>query len=186
MSDRAPDILPFSQAFHATVEDADEVRSILERKLPPELALQIASLAGYNPWLAARRVLEREYHVSDLENPADEYRITGLYLSTRPIPENGRRIVPQRIVFQTRAADQGWADAGGYFDFHNSHTWFEASILRPYPLDAKGDTQNEALEDALPNPWRIAVTKGEDPHSMQRDAMTVQLTYHDRCQPLEE
>lgn len=34
------------------------------------------------------------------------------------------------VAFKIRSRDQGWADAGGHGTYNNSHTWFEASILK--------------------------------------------------------
>ncbi|XXH02625.1 hypothetical protein Hte_009004 [Hypoxylon texense] len=165
-------VLPFSQTFHATATDVDEVRSVLENKnLPPEFALRIVSLT-YHPWLAKRRVHEGKYHVSRSSNSkptSDGSHITGLYLSSDPIPDNGRRADPQRIIFQTRAAGQGRADAGGDGTFQNSHTWFEASILRPFSQETGGNSQSVALEDALPDPWQTAVTMSLDDDSPRKD-----------------
>ncbi|KAI1779215.1 hypothetical protein F4818DRAFT_403668 [Hypoxylon cercidicola] len=165
MDHQTQNVLPFSQDIHPTptVADTYKILHILKRKnLPTELALQIISL-GYSPWVAKRRVYQNTYHVPGGLMPSDESNITGLYLSTGRTPGNGIRVVPHRIIFQTNAADQGWADAGGHGTYENSHTWFEASILRPFPIGIEENRQYVALEDILPNQWLDAVTRDANP-----------------------
>ncbi|KAI0379295.1 hypothetical protein F5Y04DRAFT_260119 [Hypomontagnella monticulosa] len=159
-----PPILPFTQPSHPTVTDAEKARLLLQDRiqpttLPPELAIHIVSL-GYNPWLAHRRVHEWQFQAQRHPEDIDSFSVAGLYMSTARIPGGGgnkggtRTVLPQRIIFQTRAADQGWATWGGEGTFGNSHTWFEASILRPCP-GPPGAEVNEnkeeggALEEAL-------------------------------------
>lgn len=169
MDYQAHDILPFSQTSYVAPTAADEVLPILrEKNLPDEIALEIASL-GYSPGLSKRRVRQQVYHVSNYGTPTNQANITGLYLSTNRMPENGWRVGPQRIIFQTRAKDQGWADAGGDGTFENSHTWFEASILRSFPLGTEGNDRDVTLEDDLSISWQTAVTMGKGSHLMRRD-----------------
>ncbi|OTA83962.1 hypothetical protein M434DRAFT_175952 [Hypoxylon sp. CO27-5] len=147
-------VLPFRCAFHPTLENAEEVRSILESRVPCEIAIEIVSF-GYSPWLAKRRVHEEQYH-TELSSPGaaeTEFSITGLYLSSERIPVLEYKAIPRRIIFQTRAADQGWATFGGHGTFSNSHTWFEASILRPINPSTQANGSPPALEDVLVNTW---------------------------------
>ncbi|KAF5668245.1 ubiquitin ligase [Fusarium denticulatum] len=161
MSQESIDLLPFSQPFHPTLAASRETREDLARLLLPELARPIISLV-YNPWLATRRDDRQDYRAQALDHGFDdEHSIAAWYLSTEPIPEPTTEglsmVTPQRIVFQTRAADQGWATFGGDGTFENSHTWFEASILRSV---GQGCQQNEsnAPKDALRDRswWDIA------------------------------
>ncbi|EMD93607.1 hypothetical protein COCC4DRAFT_21694 [Bipolaris maydis ATCC 48331] len=154
-------LLPYTSNFHATVTAAWQVRHMLQQILPNELANPIAS-SGYSPWWVKRRVDERTYHASDFSHPS----VAGLYLSTDPIPYPPSEFVkmrPRRIVFQTRAADQGWVSWGGEGTFNNSHTWFEASILRPLTDRVASSGNFTALEDdeKLSEPFRNAESARE-------------------------
>ncbi|KAF5632702.1 hypothetical protein F52700_6238 [Fusarium sp. NRRL 52700] len=161
MSQESMDLLPFSQSSHPTLAAANEARQVLAGLLLPELARPITSLV-YNPWLVARRDGRHDYRAQALNHGFDdEYSIAAWFLSTGPIPkpttEGLSTITPQRIVFQTRVADQGWADFGGDGTFENSHTWFEASILRPVGPSCQQNESNvheEALSDI--SWWDIA------------------------------
>lgn len=132
------------------------------RILPVELADAIASLA-YRPLHVARRAEQRAYAANDfLRPPGPEASVAGLYLSTAPLPLPAvGTAVPRRVVFQTRATDQGWADAGGHGTFRDSHTWFEASIVRPVPMPVgEGGVAVEGakLQEELGGTWE---TPGE-------------------------
>ncbi|OTA67908.1 hypothetical protein K449DRAFT_430014 [Hypoxylon sp. EC38] len=151
MDSETLDILPFRCAFHPTLENAEEVRSILENRVPREIAIEIVSL-GYSPWLAKRRVHEERYH-TELPRPEAGYSVAGLYLSSERIPVLEYKVIPRRIIFQTMAADQGWADFEGDGTFDNSHTWFEASILHPINPSTQTNSPLPALEDVLVNTW---------------------------------
>ncbi|KAK2612299.1 hypothetical protein QQS21_001725 [Conoideocrella luteorostrata] len=136
--------LPYHVPFHPTVQESRIVRHILEKCVPTEIALLIMHL-GYSPWLARRRAEAKEY-----QSLAPEPNIAGIYLSTTtPIPRGFRS---NRIIFQTRAADQGWATFGGEGTFNNSHTWFDASILRPLAPRAQ-ENEHMVLEHAMANEW---------------------------------
>ncbi|KAI2618050.1 hypothetical protein GGS26DRAFT_391730 [Hypomontagnella submonticulosa] len=152
-------ILPYTQLYHPTILDAERARLLLQTglqptSLPPELAIHIVSL-GYNPWGAYRRVCELQFeagrHPGEWDGNGDAFSVAGLYLSTGRIPRGGNRtVVPERVVFQTRAADQGWATWGGEGTFGNSHTWFEASILRPIPgTEGVGTGRDGPLEEVF-------------------------------------
>ncbi|KAF3061512.1 hypothetical protein GL218_03440 [Daldinia childiae] len=151
MEHRAVDSLSFVHPFRPTPKDTEEVRSILEHKVPPELAIQIVSL-GYNPWLVKRKVHEQEYY-ADYTKPNAEHCVAGLYLTTECIPNDGRRAIPQRIIFQTSAAYQGYIAHDGKDGFLNSHTRFDASILRPLSPKAERKGQDIPLEDVLLDTW---------------------------------
>ncbi|KAF5011002.1 hypothetical protein FDECE_2872 [Fusarium decemcellulare] len=116
-------LLPFSETSNPTLTAAPESKPV-------------GSLSS-DHWIAIRRDSKLHYHANALDHRVeDNYSIAALYLSTKRMP----MATPQRIIFQTRAADQGSPDAGEEGTFVNSHTWFEASILRPL------DVQNEAGE----------------------------------------
>ncbi|KAI0474744.1 hypothetical protein F4859DRAFT_514594 [Xylaria cf. heliscus] len=103
--------------FNPTVDDVIEVRRVLtelgigNHTVPMEIALMILSFASY----------QLCPHAS----------VAGLYLTvaTLSIPHTIAR--PKSITFQMKGADQGWATFGGNGTYENSHTWYEASILRP-------------------------------------------------------
>ncbi|EAQ87524.1 predicted protein [Chaetomium globosum CBS 148.51] len=61
--------------------------------------------------------------------------VAGLYLTSPPLlaatPHRNQKIRVRWVSFQTRGADQGCASLGGEGTYHNSHTWYAASILRP-------------------------------------------------------
>ncbi|KAI5925545.1 hypothetical protein F4810DRAFT_659088 [Camillea tinctor] len=158
-------ILPYRLSSLPSVSDALQVRSGFtgHRGVPPEIARQIVS-NGYNPRLQNRRDDEQHYQ-STRENDPD-YNIAGLYLTSDPIPldqtsdqappnqTSDRALlkpskIAKRIIFQTRAADQSWVTLGGAGTFNNSHTWFEASILRPL-----GHPPATKLESVLTAPFR--------------------------------
>ncbi|PHH89926.1 hypothetical protein CDD83_4933 [Cordyceps sp. RAO-2017] len=148
--------LPYTSTFHPTPQTAFGVRELLAHRLPPELAIPIVTL-GYSPWLVKRRVEEQSYRADDFSSPSDP-SVAGLYLSTEPIPLGIGKVIPQRVIFQTRAADQGWATFGGDGTFHNSHTWFEASILQPSSDRVEDEVRAAALEHDgdLSEPWEDA------------------------------
>ncbi len=127
---------PAHAGFTPTPLDVDVVLAILQsRRLPPELALRVLEFACYEPRLCRYRGRVVTYKADSYVNPGHEPSIAGLYLS---LPEvlaegipSGATFRAKSITFRLRAADQGWATFGGQGTFNNSHTWFEASILRP-------------------------------------------------------
>ncbi|KAI1497018.1 hypothetical protein F5X99DRAFT_398500 [Biscogniauxia marginata] len=114
--------------FNPTPADIDTARRILQTLLPPELTLEVLSFASYYPRLRSTRHSRATYEANSFPI---EITIAGLYLTTASLPDLNLRA--KRITFQMRSADQGWATFGGNETYHNSHTWFEASILRPNP-----------------------------------------------------
>ncbi|KAI2465964.1 hypothetical protein F4781DRAFT_372075 [Annulohypoxylon bovei var. microspora] len=147
MDTQTMDALPYSQPFYPTIRNVARVGSFLRTwfRIPPELSARIFSYA-YNPWLLKRRNERIKYPV--MSPPiGNGFSIAGLYLSSEPIPD--RPALPKRVIFQARAADQGWATWCGEGTLNNSHTWFEASILRLLGTAANG----AALEDVLQDPW---------------------------------
>ncbi|EEU35566.1 uncharacterized protein NECHADRAFT_86792 [Fusarium vanettenii 77-13-4] len=150
MSEEAPNPLPFSETTHTTLAAAIEARQLLADQLLPELARPITSLS-YNPWIAKRRDDKQEYETDSEGGFIHEYSVGAIYLFTEPIPTGLKMVTPKRIIFQTRAADQGWATFGGEGTFENSHTWFEASILRP--IDTAHDGAHVLPESILQQTW---------------------------------
>ncbi|XXH00883.1 hypothetical protein Hte_007234 [Hypoxylon texense] len=155
--------LPFSQG--ARPVESEEQLSKLETGLRLEAAQNFMWLER-TPWLVKRRDSPLEYSTRREHGTAYEPSIAGLYLSSNMIPRNIPGITIQRIIFQTRAADQGWATFGGDGTFENSHTWFEASILRPLPPDTENTEENSrnvvGLEDILRDTWRDVGSSKED------------------------
>ncbi|KAI1805912.1 hypothetical protein F4811DRAFT_193709 [Daldinia bambusicola] len=165
--------LPFAQPFHPTLRDAEEVRALLERRVPPELAIQIVSL-GYSPWVAKRRADERIFY-PDYSSPDENHCVAALYLASERVPDENdgcggrsRRVVPRRVIFQTSAAYGGWvSDCISPFakeedSFRNSHAHFDASILRPIspssPSSSSPGAEGQGAGlDVLP-PLEIAVS----------------------------
>lgn len=160
-----PLLLPYSESCHTTLAAAVETRDVLAERFLPELARPIMS-HGCNPWLANRRDEERQYRTKPTgRGTFNDYSIAGLYLTTEIIPTQMRNIIPQRIIFQTQAADQGWADNGGHGTFVNSHTWFEASILRPWSADGEDNGNKELPEGGQPDKWWDVTRAREDMRS---------------------
>ncbi|KAI1077707.1 hypothetical protein F5B20DRAFT_583115 [Whalleya microplaca] len=154
MAPQALGMLSFSHIFRPGFTDADIVRFLLENnnpRLPPELVLKVVALS-YDPWVSKCRDYEKRYYAR-FTRLGEEASVAGLYLSAKLPLVSGRRVVPQRIIFQTRAADQGWADNGGKGTFHNSHTWFEAGILRPTTTSTDQNGRGMPLEDVLTDTW---------------------------------
>ncbi|KAI1747636.1 hypothetical protein F4782DRAFT_520236 [Xylaria castorea] len=130
---------PTRTGFNPTVDDVIDVRRILtelgmgmgNHTVPMEIALMILLLASYHPRQSSIKQLEAIYAADEFWRPGPDASIAGLYLTvaTLSVPDNVARA--KSITFQMRAADQGWADNGGDGTYHNSHTWYEASILRP-------------------------------------------------------
>ncbi|KAK0638418.1 SKP1-like protein 11 [Lasiodiplodia hormozganensis] len=141
------DILPFVTTFQPSLAGALLVRQCLECALPSELVNPIVSL-GYSPWVVKRKVENVDYYADDAVNGS----MAGLYLATEPIPypdpSTGiHRVVPKRIIFQTRAADRGVC-LGPNETTADIDSWFEASNLQPLPGNLKGDDLNEALKES--------------------------------------
>ncbi|KAM3074940.1 hypothetical protein ACMFMG_008346 [Clarireedia jacksonii] len=57
-----------------------------------------------------------------------------------------RKVKAKYITFEMTSHDQGWATFGGNGTYNNSHTWFEASILRP-TLDPPNGGMNWDLKE---------------------------------------
>lgn len=161
------DILPFVTTFQPTLTGTLLVSQCFECALPAELVNPIVSL-GYSPWMVKRKVEDADYYADD----AVDGSMAGLYLVTESIPYPDpsigiHRVVPKRIIFQTRAADQGVA-LGPNETTADIDSWFEASILRPLPGSLKGDDLNAALkesedgEDGFPEHYNSVSNAAED------------------------
>ncbi|KAI1190670.1 hypothetical protein F5B17DRAFT_427335 [Nemania serpens] len=135
--------------FNPTVDDVQNVRLILitlrvrNQTVPMEIALMILSFASYHPRQSNIKKSKAIYRADEFWRPGPEASIAGLYLTVATLPLSDDVARAQSITFQMKAADQGWADNGGEGTYHNSHTWFEASILRP---ESEASTA-AALED---------------------------------------
>lgn len=161
----APLLQPVHLGFNPTRQDVQIAAFILmglrlkamPGHLPSELALSILEHAGYQPRIMSSRVEELEYNADDFWEPGPQASVAALYLSTQPLPPYFRRA--SCITLQMRGADQGWATFGGDGTYDNSHTWFEACILRPLPSDTAsapsipGESQ-ESLEVQMPQTFR--------------------------------
>ncbi|RSL40773.1 hypothetical protein CEP54_016028 [Fusarium duplospermum] len=160
MAQETSNPLPFYEPTHTTLAAATETRQLLADQLLPELARPITSLS-YNPWITKRRDDKQEYEAEAIVwGGLHDYSTAALYLHTEPMPTGLKMFTAKRIIFQTRAADQGWATFGGDGTFENSHTWFDASILRP--LDIGNNGQNTALEANLRcNLWDAPCARDE-------------------------
>lgn len=124
--------------FNPTVDDVKNGRLILTKlgvnnhtTVPMEIALMILSSASYHPWQSNTKQSEATYRADEFWRPGPEASVAGLYLTlaTLSVPYDIARA--KSITLQMKGADQGWADNGGKGNYHNSHTWYEASILRP-------------------------------------------------------
>jgi len=126
--------------------------------LPPEIALEILALANYYPRLSSNVAKTCEYHADDFWVSGPWAEVAGLYLTSPPLPAVA--VQARWITFQVMGADQGWADFGGHGTYHNSHTWYEASILRPVATsDAIGTSA--CPEDAITDTFRAPIEARE-------------------------
>ena len=74
----------------------------------------ILRYAAYQPRICARRTQRVVFAANDFSlerGPVPRPSIAGLYLGTDPLPASTKRVTS--VAFQMRAADQGWASAGG-------------------------------------------------------------------------
>ncbi|KAI1305067.1 hypothetical protein F5Y03DRAFT_356414 [Xylaria venustula] len=123
--------------YSPTVDDVINVRRMLTEPgignytVPMEIAVIILSLASYHPYKSNTKRLKRIYEANEFWRPGPAASVTGLYLTLATLPVPLTVAKPKSITFQTKSADQGWADNGGNGTYRNSHTWYEASILRP-------------------------------------------------------
>ncbi|KAI0904758.1 hypothetical protein F4823DRAFT_613824 [Ustulina deusta] len=134
----APVPLPLTRpGFNPTVDDVIDVRRMLtelgigNHTVPMEIALMILSLASYHPCQSSIKQVEVIYKADDFWRPGPEASIAGLYMTVATLSVPATTARAKSITFQMKGADQGWADNGGEGTYHNSHTWYEASILRP-------------------------------------------------------
>lgn len=167
----APFLQPVHLGFNPTPQDVQIAALILTGlrlratpgRLPPEIAFPILALAGYHPRTASSRAEKREYHADDFWEPGPRASVAALYLTTPALPPYFRRAVS--VTLQVRGADQGWATFGGEGTYENSHTWFEACILRPLgpgataasssaPPPVAGGEVERALEAQVPQTFR--------------------------------
>ncbi|KAI1123340.1 hypothetical protein F5Y10DRAFT_252048 [Nemania abortiva] len=123
--------------FNPTVDDVIEARRIItelrvgKHTVPMEIALMILSFASYQPCQSNIKQREKIYEANEFWRSTTDASIAGLYLTVATLSIPGAVARPKSITFQMKAADQGWATFGGNGTYNNSHTWFEASILRP-------------------------------------------------------
>lgn len=171
----APFLQPVHLGFNPTPQDVQIAAYILmglqlratPGRLPPEIAFPILAHAGYSPRTTSSRAEERESHADDFWEPGPRASVAALYLTTPALPRYFRRAVS--VTMQVRGADQGWATFGGEGTYENSHTWFEACILRPLapgaaaasssssssaPPPAAGGEMGQALEAQVPQTFR--------------------------------
>lgn len=135
-------------AFTPAIKDVIEARDILTSlgtkndTLPMEIALMILSLASYRPRQVTTKAAERVYIANQFWSEGPKASVAGFYFTAPTllsVPDTVAR--PASITFRLKSADQGWATFGGDGTYDNSHTWFEASILRP-----SSDSDSSAFE----------------------------------------
>lgn len=147
-------------------------------RLPEEVALEILALAAYRHRVVRHRVAAREYRADDFWRPGPTAHVAGLYLTTDPLPARGRAATrATRVTVQVRSADQGWADNGGHGTYHNSHTWFEACVLRP--VVRRDD--DDVMAGVVP-----ATDEGEDDGRLESVVTTTFRSPEDARQELRE
>ncbi|KAK1231569.1 MAP kinase kinase kinase activity protein [Marasmius sp. AFHP31] len=100
----------------------------------------IFSLANYHP----RQIYHRSERVTYRANDFNYLAISGIYLSTPPLPKTSEYLKLTYVKFNMSAADQGWAANGGEGTYSNSHTWFEVSILKPIRAHASSTPFEES------------------------------------------
>ncbi|KUI60496.1 hypothetical protein VP1G_07687 [Cytospora mali] len=139
------------RGYNPTAQDVLVVQLILEGlrlhalpHLPTELALHILSLAAYEPRVVHRRTAAWEFCANDFMGPGLTASVAALYLTTPSLPRSCHHAT--WITMQMRSADQGWADFGGNGTYHNSHTWFEVSILRPVSAEPQERVESTLVE----------------------------------------
>ncbi|KAL0065071.1 hypothetical protein AAF712_007907 [Marasmius tenuissimus] len=111
-----------------TLSNFRATRALLQQlRLTDTLINLIFSLANYRP----RQIYHRSERVTYRANDFNYLAISGIYLSTPPIPKTSEHLRISYVKFNMTAADQGWAANGGEGTYSNSHTWFEVSILKP-------------------------------------------------------
>ncbi|KAI3399711.1 hypothetical protein diail_5778, partial [Diaporthe ilicicola] len=160
----APVLQPVHLGFNPTRQDVQIAGLILmglqlkatpgrlpPGRLPPELALSILAHAVYQPRITSSRAEEIEYRANDFWQPGPQASVAALYLTTKALPPYFRRA--SRVTLQMRSADQGWATFGGDGTYDNSHTWFEACILRPVP--GGGGAIAAAAASPVPVGWAL-------------------------------
>jgi len=129
----------FTENFVPSEEEVLAAREVLLEHLPLDLTRIILNEAEYWPMLFSWRESDPPYTVEEGAK---------CYLVTPKIPEKGalvdEPIRVERVVFRTVSHDQGWASSGkqpndGVYD--ESHTWFEAAIIRNLPDGAHADAR---------------------------------------------
>lgn len=146
--------------FNPTQQDVRSVQDILRRHLPAELTLDILDVANYYPRSRCHRNEPKSYKANDFWQPEPVANVAGLYLTSTPTPRpdmGWQKVKVNRVTFNLRSADQGWASFGGEDTYVNSHTWFDASILRPWPNnsdDAPGPAAIGLEASAIPQTFR--------------------------------
>ncbi|KAJ7607170.1 hypothetical protein FB45DRAFT_431964 [Roridomyces roridus] len=112
---------------HASPDDVIQVRRILLKHFPPELANLILDEAEYWPRIVATR---RERVIVDTAH-SENSDASLHYLIMPPIPPTGGLRV-KRVEFFLMSHDQGWSNTPEFHGtYEGSFTWFEAAILRP-------------------------------------------------------
>lgn len=194
-----PLLQPVNLGFNPTRQDVEIASLILmglrlramPGHLPSELALSILAHAGYQPRMMSSRAEELEYHANDFWEPGPQASVAALYLTTQPLPPYFRRA--SSIALQMRSADQGWATFGGDGTYENSHTWFEACILRPLSSVTASDPPNpggvqQPLEVQMPQTFRSPSDASEELEQqgwrmVNHDGRDTWLVHHNSMMP---
>ncbi|KAI1088508.1 hypothetical protein F5B19DRAFT_423168 [Rostrohypoxylon terebratum] len=115
--------LPYTQSYHPTLKDYDNIIAILKQKVSTEIALKIVAYS-HDPWIKNRLgKWDDRGHM--------QFGGASLCLSSDPIPVvEGRKTTPRRIVIQAESTHL-YIRKFRPDPFHQSHSWFEVSIIRP-------------------------------------------------------
>ncbi|KAJ8089253.1 hypothetical protein PM082_014501 [Marasmius tenuissimus] len=145
------------------------VRTILQSRLelPPELASIIISLAQYHARIVVHRHATIVYESKDyFDIEIGHTSVAGLYLISPPIPSPEEALRVKSVKFRMLASDQGRSSNGGDGTYHNSYTWFEATILQPTTTSSL-DILN--FEDSWPNGVRLTSATPSDALDVLRE-----------------
>ncbi|KAJ7100819.1 hypothetical protein B0H15DRAFT_770194 [Mycena belliarum] len=131
---RAPNILSPVRQFYSpsSPRDVFEVRHILVKFLPTELANAIIDEAAYWPRVVCAKDRIPAVHASAYPNhDAAVHCLTApAFPSVEELSEEKLRV--KLVKFRIESHDQGWGGEPEHRGtYRGSHTWFEAAILRP-------------------------------------------------------
>ncbi|KJA19745.1 hypothetical protein HYPSUDRAFT_204331 [Hypholoma sublateritium FD-334 SS-4] len=128
-----------------TPEGVIAVRLHLLHFIPAELVQQILDDAEYWPRVCCTFEPPEELRLRTTRSNA--FNAAQCCVVTPPIPVlEGVPVRARRVRFRIRSHDQGWGGEAAPGPYENSHTWFEALVIRGY-RDAGGRHSANAEEE---------------------------------------